>query len=194
MNNNFVKLWSPSRHQSIDESMVLFKGRHSIKQYNLMKPIKRGYKLWCRAEMSGYLSEFQVYQGKTESKSSDSQSLGLGGRVVMDLSEKIHNKNHVLWFDNFFSGVELLEKLGSEGTHACGTIRSNRKGLPNLKIDKSMKRGNLIIPQVTQDCVISSGKTTNRCICCQIFMEQKPRLLKEQKRMEQRLIFLARKP
>ncbi len=32
MNNNYVKLYNLSRRQSIDESMILFKGRHSIKQ------------------------------------------------------------------------------------------------------------------------------------------------------------------
>ena len=34
----------------MNESMVLFKGRSSIKQYCPMKPIKRGYKLWVRAD------------------------------------------------------------------------------------------------------------------------------------------------
>lgn len=139
LNGNFLKLWSPSRNQSIDESMVLFKGRHSIKQYNPMKPIKRGYKLWCRAEMSGYISEFQIYQGKAET--TVTPSLGLGGRVVMDLSEKIAGKNHILWFDNFFTSVDLLEQLQDKGTHACGTIRHNRRGLPTLAQDKSLKRG-----------------------------------------------------
>ena len=45
MNNNYMQLYNVSRKVSIDESMILYKGRHSIKQYNPMKPIKRGYKL-----------------------------------------------------------------------------------------------------------------------------------------------------
>ena len=44
--NNHVKLYNISKQVSIDESMILFKGRSSLKQYNPMKPIKRGYKLW----------------------------------------------------------------------------------------------------------------------------------------------------
>ena len=40
LNDNFLKLYDSSRYLSIDESMILFKGRHSIKQYNPKKPIK----------------------------------------------------------------------------------------------------------------------------------------------------------
>jgi len=36
--------------QSMDEAMILFKGRHSIKQYMPLKPIKRGYKVWMRCD------------------------------------------------------------------------------------------------------------------------------------------------
>ena len=42
---NAQRLYSPSSVLSIDESMIKFKGRSSIKQYNPMKPIKRGYKV-----------------------------------------------------------------------------------------------------------------------------------------------------
>ena len=69
MNNNYMQLYNVSRKVSIDESMILYKGRHSIKQYNPMKPIKRGYKLWVRADMDGYISKFDVYQGKTDTSS-----------------------------------------------------------------------------------------------------------------------------
>lgn len=53
LNNQFQKLYNPDQNQSVDEGMILFKGRSSIKQYNPMKPIKRGFKLWCRAETNG---------------------------------------------------------------------------------------------------------------------------------------------
>ena len=40
------------------------KRRSSLKQYNPMKPIKRGYELWVRADMNRYISKFDVYQGR----------------------------------------------------------------------------------------------------------------------------------
>lgn len=45
--NRFPELYKITREVSVDESMILFKGCSSIKQYNPMKPIKRGYKLLC---------------------------------------------------------------------------------------------------------------------------------------------------
>ena len=64
LNSRYVRLYNISKQVSIDESMILFKGRSSLKQYNPMKPIKRGYKLWVRADMDGYISKFDVYQGR----------------------------------------------------------------------------------------------------------------------------------
>ncbi|GFO03897.1 PiggyBac transposable element-derived protein 3 [Plakobranchus ocellatus] len=64
LNLNFGKLYNANQCQSIDESMILFKGRSILKQCCPMKPIKRGYKLWIRADTSGYISKFCVYQGK----------------------------------------------------------------------------------------------------------------------------------
>lgn len=60
MNNIYAKLYNVSRRRSIDESMILFTACHSIKQFNPMKPIKRGNKLWERADMDGYISKFDV--------------------------------------------------------------------------------------------------------------------------------------
>lgn len=47
-------------------SMILFNGNSSLKQYSPMKPIKRGYKLWSKAYMDGYLYLFYVYQRKSD--------------------------------------------------------------------------------------------------------------------------------
>jgi len=52
--NNFFG----TREISVDESMIKFKGRSSIKQYNPIKPIKRGYKIWSMADQKGYLLAF----------------------------------------------------------------------------------------------------------------------------------------
>ncbi|GFN80354.1 PiggyBac transposable element-derived protein 4 [Plakobranchus ocellatus] len=62
LNENFSRLYNVTREQSIDESMILFKGRSCLKQY--CKPIMRGFKMWVRADMDGYIGKFQIYQGK----------------------------------------------------------------------------------------------------------------------------------
>lgn len=51
--------------QSIDESMIKFEGRSSMKQYMKDKPTKRGIKAWCRADAkTGYVCDLDVYKGK----------------------------------------------------------------------------------------------------------------------------------
>lgn len=53
--------------QSIDECMIKFKVRSTLKQYMPMKPIKRGFKVWCRADSTtGYLYQYEIYTGKTD--------------------------------------------------------------------------------------------------------------------------------
>ena len=146
MNSNYVKLYNVSRKLSIDESMILFKGRHSIKQYNPMKPIKRGYKLWARADLDGYISKFDVYQGKTTETSSeavdtdDAPKFGLGEQVVQNMAIDLFDKHHQLYFDNYFTSVPIMEYLKENGVDACGTIRSSRKGLP-VDLADNLERG-----------------------------------------------------
>lgn len=66
----------------------------------------------------------------------------MGERIVLHLTEEDWNKNKIIYFDNFYTTVKLLEKLKAEDTLACGTIRSNKKNLPKkMKEDKKLNRG-----------------------------------------------------
>ena len=54
-------LYNPSRECSIDEAMVPYKGRSSLKQYMPKKTVRRGLKVWMRPDaVTGYISQFQV--------------------------------------------------------------------------------------------------------------------------------------
>ncbi|KAF2880144.1 hypothetical protein ILUMI_26033 [Ignelater luminosus] len=71
---------NPSReYQSIDEGMICSKERSSLKQYMLFKPIKRGYKVWMKADINGYVNEFQIYTGKIDNLKTET---GLAERVI----------------------------------------------------------------------------------------------------------------
>ena len=137
LNNKFSSLFTPGRDQSIDEAMIPFKGHSSMKQYMPKKPIKRGFKVWMRAESkSGYVSEFDVYTGKK----GDRVERGLGASVVMNLTKKIINKNHHVYFDNFFTSINLLLDLQRLGIYSNGTMRADRKGFP-ADLKKYIKKG-----------------------------------------------------
>lgn len=139
LNKKFQEEYSPSSYQAIDESMVAFKGRSSMKQYLPMKPIKRGYKVWCRADSTtGYLLQFEVYEGKNAQRPANQS---LGEHVVLSLSENIQPGTR-LFFDNYFTCTRLMETLADRSILAAGTVRTNRKDLPvELKRNNRLKKG-----------------------------------------------------
>ncbi|GFQ71033.1 piggyBac transposable element-derived protein 4 [Trichonephila clavata] len=135
LSEKFLSVLRPSKHQAVDESMVKFKGRSSLKQYMPKKPIKRGYKIWMRCNENGFASQFQIYTGKT----SDVEK-SLGERVVRDLTQPIYGKNHILYMDNFFSSYNLYRYLETQKIFSCGTVNMSRKNLPKLT-DNNLTRG-----------------------------------------------------
>ena len=142
LNGNFTKLYNVSCQVSIDENMIIFKGRSSLKQYNPMKPIKRGYKLWSMADMDGYLYNFEIYRGKNQEHARNiPKYFGLGDSVVHQLTERLSGKYHEVYVDNFFTSVPLMEYLLSHKILCCGTLRTNKKYLQNLATDKDLKCG-----------------------------------------------------
>lgn len=96
----FLTAFAPSRYLSIDESMIGFKGRTSLKQYMPMKPIKRGFKVWAiSCAETGYLLDFDIYQGKSAKHPNADM---LGESVVLNLTENFKNNGYCAFFDNFF--------------------------------------------------------------------------------------------
>lgn len=151
LNSSFKNLFDPSRYLAIDESMVKFKGRSSIKQYMPMKPVKRGFKVWalCCSE-SGYALDLSIYTGKSGKKPEP-----LGKKVVKNLSAPYLGKGQCIFFDNFFSDVSLSNFLLEKNTFSVGTIRPNRKNYPkNLKCDKDMIQSEIDFAQCDDTSII----------------------------------------
>eukprot|EP00794_Sanderia_malayensis_P012537 gene12537-13823_t len=137
LNENYAKLYNVSQKVSIDESMILFKGRSSLKQYNPKKPIKRGYKLWMRADMDAYISKFDIYQGKNVSLDVEGApaEFGLGEKVIFSLTKDLRNKNHQV--DKLFLPVELsVEKCACTDEHdeMCSGRNSQGDGQADIVV------------------------------------------------------------
>ena len=47
---NYLAKIISRQNQSVDELMVVFKGRHGLKQYIKNKPHRRGFTLWARCD------------------------------------------------------------------------------------------------------------------------------------------------
>lgn len=121
---------------SIDECMVKFKGRSTMRQYMPLKPIKRGYKVWARCDArTGYLYAFEVYTGKSET----ADEVGLGYTVVTNLCKHVP-ENSLVVFDNFFTSCKLIDVLHQNKIYAIGTVRKTRKGLPSFMKEKPQSK------------------------------------------------------
>ena len=150
LKDNIMEQYNPHPETTIDEAMIGYSGRLSIVQYLPLKPIKRGIKVWMRADPhNGYVNDFNFYTGKDRA----GPQKGLAERVVKDLVEPIYGLNHIVYMDNFFSSVPLYTHLLSQGTYACGTFRRGRCGVPdevsNAKLKNQgqfiqMQKGNLV--------------------------------------------------
>ncbi|CAG5135619.1 unnamed protein product [Candidula unifasciata] len=94
----------------VDESMIALKGRTNLMQYMPMKPSKWGMKAWALADSkTGYLWNWQLYLGKEDTHD---PTQGLAHRVVTSLV------------------APLFKELVVNQTGACGTLQSNRRGVP----------------------------------------------------------------
>ena len=169
VSETFLYNYNPHMQNAVDEAMIPFKGRSSLKQYMPKKPVKRGFKVWVRADsLNGYICQFMVYVGKEGER----VEVGLGQEVVEKLIRELVGGQYHIYFDNFFTGVELAQNLLGDGLYSCGTIRSNRKNIPeDLKpnIKKGFKeRGDYMVRQdgnlvftVWQDTKVVTMLSTN---------------------------------
>lgn len=123
---------------SVDESMIKYFGRHPSKQFIQGKPVRFGYRNWAATSSDGYCYAFDVYCGKSTEPSNDT----LGARVVKSLLAKmpVVPKEHIVYFDNFFTNHQLLLDLGRLGFRSTGTVRENRTKKCPLITVKNMKK------------------------------------------------------
>ena len=136
LSTKFCSLYSPGENLAVDEAMIKFQGRSTLKQYMPMKPIKRGIKVWVLADENGFFSHFEVYTGKK-----DGVEHSLGARVVKDLTKDFQGSWRHVYFDSFFTSKELLCDLESKRIYGCGTARKDRRGFPaELKTKKLKSR------------------------------------------------------
>lgn len=124
---------------SVDESMIKYFGRNTLKQFIRSKPIRFGYKAWCLCSCDGFLIDFDIYQGASVAGEKETTPLGL--RVIDERLRNagIYDKEDVeVYFDNFFTSYDGMAYLKQKGVKATGTVRKNRTR--NCPVDdKSLK-------------------------------------------------------
>lgn len=125
-NNKMALIYYPNRELSIDESMVLWRGRLHFRQYIKGKRHKFGVKLYSLNEPDGLTFNFKIYSGGKD----DTAGVGHTEKVVLYLMNRLLNNGHSLFMDNYYNSFTLASKLLSMNTYCTGTLRRNRKCNP----------------------------------------------------------------
>jgi hypothetical protein len=130
--NIFTDIWYqyyvPRENIVIDETIIPFKGRSKIKQYNPKKPHRFGIKAFALADsITGYVVKWRIYSGKEEDNAYSLSSL------ILDLLKGFEGQGFNLYCDNYFTTITMMKHLESMDISYTGTVRKNRKHLPVLQ-------------------------------------------------------------
>lgn len=137
-NKKMDETYYPGKELSLDESMVLWRGRLKFRQFIKNKKYKYGIKLYMLTEPDGTILCFRVYTG-----SGDAEVAGKGHayKVVMKLMDGKLQSGHTLYMDNFYNSYELAKKLLDLNTYCTGTLRKSLKSNPKEVVTKKLAKG-----------------------------------------------------
>lgn len=137
-NNKMKELCIPSRELSIDESMVLWRGKLLWRQYVQGKRHKFGFKLYVLSQPNGLVHKIHIYGG---TRDLDVSGVGHAAKVVRKLMEDLEEEGHALYMDNFYNSVPLTEELLANKMYTTGTLQSKRRGNPKEVLSKKIAKG-----------------------------------------------------
>lgn len=140
-NDKMHSVYYPQKELSLDEAMVLWRGRLRFRQYIKGKRHKYGIKLYTLTEHQGLILKFHVYAG-----AEDNEVGGKGHteKVVLHLLREKLGKGHAVYMDNFYNSFSLASKLLAEKTFCTGTLRLDRKLVPAEVKSTVLRKGETI--------------------------------------------------
>lgn len=131
---NFKAAMVPFQNLVIDESLVLWKGRLSFKQFIKSKRHRFGIKFFVLCDVeTDYILDFIIYTGAETRLLPYDINIGISGGVVKTLIAPYLNKGYNLYTDNWYTSPILSQYLLKKKTTLTGTVKKNRRGMPPLK-------------------------------------------------------------
>ena len=123
MQERFRQLFKPFQNLCVDESLLLWKGRLSFKQYIPSKRHRFGVKFFILCDCkTKYILDFIVYTG-ADTDIEKINNLGISGSIVMTLMKPYLGQGHILYVDNWYTSPQLFVELYNQNTGAVGTVK-----------------------------------------------------------------------
>jgi len=98
--------------------------------------------------VTGYILNIIVYTGQSEEDDSNGDKQPISMKTVMKLMKSYLDKGHYLFVDNYYTSPLLFRELFIRKTGACGTVKPNRRGMPNFP---SLKKGETAVRFLMED-------------------------------------------
>ena len=122
----YQKYYILNKEISIDEKMIKYTGRVSFLQYVQNKPTRLGFKVFVLSDaLSGYVFNWHFYTGAGSQRTNN-----LARNIVVELVQGLEFKFHHVYFDSYYSSIELAQELAQKGFGCVGTINKRRRFLP----------------------------------------------------------------
>ena len=157
----FKTVYIPSENISINEKLLLYKGRLLFKQDIPSKRAGFGIKLLSLCEDSGYLWNSFLYLGKTTiMKINTSQKGELANQALLlftSLLSDLLGLGYKLFVDNWYTSEALFDYLYENKTCAVETARKIRLKLPKPVTDEKLGRGQFMFRRKENMLVVSQG-------------------------------------
>ncbi|KAJ8948964.1 hypothetical protein NQ318_022988 [Aromia moschata] len=160
-------VYTPYHYVTIDEKLETFRGRCSFRQYIPNKPNKYGLKIFALFDSKTYYTcNLEVYVGKQPSGPYEVSNSP--GSVVERLSEHIRGTGRNITVDNWFTSIDLIERLKTNfRLTLLGTIRKNKRASPSIFKSSEPSRENIYV------CLLSEKNVP----WYRIFRNQKKKVL-----------------
>lgn len=114
-------------------------------QFIRIKRARFGIKTFVLSKAkSGYIYKIIVYVGG-ETALMTRQSYGQATNVVLTVMEDLLDQGYVVYTDNFYCSPELALALNVRKTDMAGTVKTNRKGLPKIVVQKKLSKGESVV-------------------------------------------------
>jgi hypothetical protein len=151
----YQEVYTPGEDIVIDETLVPWRGRLIFKQYIPNKAHKYGIKLFKLCSNEGYTWGMKIYSGKA---ADGIRETGLAHNVCLVLAEKLLGEGRTLFIDNFYTSYELAISCLNRETHVVGTLRKNKKNLPQDVLQCKLKRGDMVSKEDDNGIVVLKWK------------------------------------
>jgi hypothetical protein len=119
-----TKVYYPGKNLSVDESLVLFKGRLAFKQYIKTKCARFGIKLYELCSSNGEVK--MMRNTRTGEDDEEHKDFSVTEKLPAKLMTGYYGNGHCVFVDNFYTSPKLAEYMVDNNTHLCGTVNRKR--------------------------------------------------------------------